>query len=816
MTERFREMMATHHPLLLDGAMGTMLQEAGALPAGACPELLNLERPEAVAAVHRAYAQAGSMAVTTNTFGGNRVKLAAFGLEGKADEVNAAAVRLARQAVGKHVLVAGDMGPTGRFIAPLGDLPFGEAVEIFRRQAAALAEAGADLIVCETFSDLRELKAAVMGARSACSLPVIATMTFEPSGATLLGVSPEAAAVTLEAAGATAVGTNCGMGPEGIVAVLRRMAAFTSLPLVYQPNAGMPRLAGGRTVFPGTPGEVASPAEELLALGVGVLGGCCGTTPAHLSALAERLRGRSFAPRPLPDPGAVRLASRSGVLFLGGRSPLRVIGERLNPTGRKALAAAVRAGDFSPYREGARAQAKAGADLLDVNVGVPGIDEPSAMALAVAAVQEGSALPLVIDSARPEALEAGLQAAEGKVLLNSVTGERESLELVLPLAARYGAAVLGLTLDNSGIPPRAEDRLAIAGRIRDAARRAGLPDSDLVIDGLTLSAGAEQENVAETLRVVALVREKLGLATSLGVSNVSFGLPAREPVNAAFLAMAAGHGLSAAIVNPHSAPVMETVGASRVILAQDPGSRAWIAGHPATQPSPGGAVAPSPPRPLSPSSPSDALRLAVIDGDDVKAGELARLLLSQGTPPLELGEKVLIPAMGEVGKRFARNIYFLPQVVASARAMKAAFAPVREAMAGLDLPVRGRVLMATVEGDIHDIGKNMVTTLLENHGFSVTDLGKNVPALAIAEAVAKAEAPIDAVGLSALMTTTMGKMREAVALLKGRHPGLPVAVGGAAVTEEFAREIGADGWSADATAAVALFLRLIPERKAKG
>jgi 5-methyltetrahydrofolate--homocysteine methyltransferase len=816
MNDRFRELLAARKPILFDGAMGTMLQE-GALPPGAPPEGLNLSRPDAVAAVHRAYAEAGAMVVQSNTFGGNRIKLAAFGLADEAERINASAVRLAKAAVGDRVLVAGDIGPTGRFIAPLGDLAFDEAVGVFAEQAAALAEAGADLLVLETFSDVRELRAALIGARSACSLPLVASMTFEPSGRTLLGTPPEAAAITLEAAGASVVGANCGLGPAAMVAILRRMAGATALPLLYMPNAGLPRLERGRTLFSAGPDEVAAPATELLNLGVACLGGCCGTTPAHIARLAqETSRVTRLAPRGLADRHAVRLSSRRGFVLLGGNAPLRIIGERLNPTGRRALAQSLREGDFSRYREDARAQAAAGAHLLDVNVGAPGIDEVAAMALAVAAVQEGAPVPLVLDSPRPEVLEEGLRAADGKVLLNSVTGEADSLARVLPLARRYGAAVLGLTLDGRGIPPRAEDRLAIAERIVAAARRVGLGADDVVIDCLTLSAGAEQENVAETLRAVRLVREKLGVAVSLGVSNVSFGLPSREGINSAFLAMAAGSGLSAAIVNPFSA-AMETAAACRVILNQDTGSREWIAGHSAAEalakaapadkpgmaaPPPGGAKA-------TPATPEDQLALAVIDGDDRRAGELAEALLAAGTPPIEMGERVLIPAMTRVGELFARSEYFLPQVVASARAMKAAFVPVRERLRGLDLPSRGSILVATVEGDIHDIGKNMVVTLLENHGYAVTDLGKNVPAEALVKA-ALASRP-DAIGLSALMTTTMGKMREAVAALRAAGVASPVAVGGAAVTGEFAAEIGADGFAPDATSAVALFARLVRE-----
>ncbi len=796
---RFKELIKKR-TLLCDGAMGTMLQEAG-LAAGQCPELLNADSPEIVRAVHQAYIDAGADIIETNTFGGSRVKLSSFGLESRTEELNAAAVKVAREAASGSTLVAGSVGPTGRFLHPVGDLGFDEAVEIFAQQVGALAGAGADLIILETFSDIKEIRAAVIGAREVTDLPVAALMTFEPSSLTLLGSTPEAAAITLEAAGADAVGSNCGLGPEGILEVLRRMAAVTELPLMAMPNAGMPRLENGQTIFPASPDDMAEPFSEFLGIGTALLGGCCGTSPAHIARMRQELeQAGPRSDRVLTDRSATRLSSRGSALFVGGSSPLRAIGERLNPTGRKSLAQSVRDGLFDPYRDEATRQVEAGAQMLDVNVGVPGIDEELAMEQAVIAVGQAVSVPLVIDSPRPEVIEAGLKAADGKVLINSVTGETESLEKVLPLAKRYGAAVLGLTLDEQGIPDTAEERLEIARRIVSAARKAGLPDQDVLIDCLTLSAGAEQERVDETLRTVTLVKEQLGLNTLLGVSNISYGLPSRVFLNGAFLSMAARAGLSAAIINPFDETSMGLLAAARVILNQDHQAAGYISlfgGTPATATQAG----------KDDEDHETALGRAVISGHPEKAEELAVALLDQGLAPMEIGERVLIPAMGDVGEKFARNEYFLPQVLMSAKAMQAAFAPIREAMKGQDIPSAGKILMATVEGDIHDIGKNIVITLLENHGFEVVDLGKNIPA---DDLVKEASRPgIDAVGLSALMTTTMVHMENAIRTLKDTGLQVPVVVGGAAVTPEYAAQIGADGYARDATQAVKVFLELI-------
>ena len=559
--------------LMLDGAMGTLLQERGLKPGG-CPEEMNLIAPEVVTGIHREYADVGADIIVTNTFGGSRTKLAHYGLEKSVTEINARAVGLARAAVGADRFVAASIGPTGRFLEPVGDAGFDEMVEIFAEQASAFAAAGADLITLETFLDIRELRSAVVACREVCSLPIIAQMTFDDGGRSVLGTPPEAAAVTLDALQVDVVGSNCGLGIDGIYAVLEKMRAVTSLPLISQANAGLPVLRDGVTVFPGTPEEMSAYHERLIALGVRIIGGCCGTTPAHIAAMRAALEGRPAAWT--PPPRRCFLSSRSAVVPVGAEAPCVVIGERINPTGKKLYSQELKEGKTSYIRKEAQAQTGAGAHLLDVNCGAPGVDEPAALERAVFAVTGVAAAPLVLDSSDPAALERGLKAADGKVLINSVCAEEKSLRAILPLAARYGAAVIGLALDGQGIPKSAEGRVAAGRTILEAALTAGLRREDVLIDCLTLTVSAEQEGARETLRALRLVRSELGLGTVLGVSNISFGLPCRPVLSSVFFAMALEAGLSAAIINPKDERMMDAYRAALVILGRDQRAEAYI------------------------------------------------------------------------------------------------------------------------------------------------------------------------------------------------------------------------------------------------
>lgn len=790
--------------LVLDGAMGTMLQERG-LKAGQSPEELNLALPDVVAGVHQAYLASGAEIIVTNTFGGNREKLSHYGLEGRLREINRAGVTLARNAAGKDAYVAASIGPTGRFVEPVGDLSFDRMAAIFREQAETLIEAGTDLITLETFLDIKEIRAALIAIREISpTIPVIAMLTFDDNGRSVLGTPPETAAITLEAAGADIIGSNCGLGIDGIYEILCSMRRVTSLPLISQANAGLPILKDGKTFFPGTPREMAAFQDRLLDLGVRVIGGCCGTTPEHIRAMRDALNGKN---RPFSqstgEQGTTYLSSRSGFIAIGDGYPAAIIGERINPTGKKGFAAELREGKVSYIRREAMEQSAAGATLLDVNVGTPGIDEPAVMEQAVFCVTGAVTLPLVLDSSNPEALERGLKAVDGKALVNSVSGEEKSLRRVLPLVKKYGAAVIGLTLDEKGIPATAEERVAIAARILDAAQKIGIPKQNIFIDCLALTVSAEQKQASETLKAIRTVKARLGVKTALGVSNISFGLPCRPLISSTFLAMALEAGLDAAIINPKERAMMDSWRSAMVLLQKDPRASAYIEAY-RDKPTEGANTEQSSRMPLDIRG---LLTQAVIEGDQENIISLVEQAFSEGLTPLQISNEGLLPGLEEVGRRFGKNQLFLPQVMLSAETMQAAFARLKEEMRQGSLESNGKILMATVEGDIHDIGKNIVCTLLENHGFEVIDLGKNVPAERIlAEA---RELRVDAVGLSALMTTTMAEMENVIRKLREEGIKTFTMVGGAVVTQEYADEIGADLYARDAMEAVSKIKKLL-------
>jgi len=789
----------TDRVLVLDGAMGTLLQERG-LPPGGCPEEMNRIAPEAVVGVHAEYAAAGADILVANSFGGNRAKLGHYGLESAVDELNRRAVELARKAGGDQLFVGGSVGPTGRFVEPVGDAGFDEMVDIFAEQISALAGAGADLISFETFLDIRELRAGVIACRDVCELPIIAQMTFDDAGRTVLGTPPEAAAVTLDGLQVDVIGSNCGLGIDGIYDVLARMRQVTNRPLIAQANAGLPVLKDGQTIFPGTPEEMTAYHERLIALGVRVVGGCCGTTPNHIRVMRSALGAYSQDWTPPPRRGF--LSSRSAVAEFGGDTACALIGERINPTGKKAFTAELLAGKTAYIRREATGQVAAGAHLLDVNCGAPGVDEAASLERAVYAVTGACPAPLVIDTSDLEALERGLKAADGKVLINSVNGEAKSLEKVLPLARRYGAAVIGLTLDETGIPETAEGRVEIARRILAAALTLGLPKQDLVIDCLTLTVSAEQKRALETLRALRQVRDELGLATALGVSNISFGLPSRPVLSSVFFAMALEAGLKVAIINPRDERMMDAYRSALVLLCQDVRAEAYI-GHYAEQTAATPAVAQGD----APLDVRQRLAAAIVSGDSEGIVFLVKAAMQEGLDVMAVSNEGLLPGLEEVGRRFADNRVFLPQVMRSAETMQTAFAYIKENFAGESGPSLGRILMATVEGDIHDIGKNIVCTLLENHGFEVIDLGKNVSAAKILEVAQKEE--VDAVGLSALMTTTLQQMDVTLGQLRNAGIKVFTMVGGAVVTQEYADSIGADIYARDAIEAVAKVKRLL-------
>ena len=805
MTRTLEAAIAGEGHLLFDGGMGTMLQAAG-LEAGGLPELLNLSQPESITAIHAAYVQAGSDVVTTNTFGANRLKLA-----GKAEvgEVFSAAAGCARAAGARYV--AGDIGPLGALLRPMGTMSFDEAYGLFAEQARAAAAAGVDLLIVETMTDLLEMKAAVLACRENTSLPVFATMTFEPDGRTFLGTSPEVAAVTLDALGVDALGINCSLGPAQLRPFAQAMLAATEKPVIVQANAGLPRVEGERTVYDITPQDYAAAVAGMVADGVGIVGGCCGTTPAYIELLAGLLEGHAPAKRSLAPAFTVASAQSLVRLPIDGHE-IAIIGERINPTGKKRLQQALRENDLDYVVSLGIAQQEQGADVLDVNVGLPGIDQERVICEVVERLSASTVLPLQIDSTDPAVIEAAVRRMPGKPLINSVNGERESLDAILPIAAKYGCSIVALTLDDDGIPATAEGRFAIAQRIVEEAAGYGIGPQRILVDCLVMTASTNQEQVVQILRAVQLCKQHLGVKCCLGVSNVSFGMPQRDLLNSTFLAAAFGAGLDMPIMNPGSERYMDVVRSYRVLNAQDAGSAAFIeryatwqdpykagpagpgAGTAAASAAAGAAPAASGGAAPAPAE-EGGLRHLIISGRKGDVAARTRELLGS-VEPMELINGHFIPALDEVGVRFDKGEFFLPQLMAAAEAAGAGFDVIKDTMPASSVQAKGSICLATVKGDIHDIGKNIVKMLLDNYGYTVYDLGRDVEAQVILECVQ--QHGLRLVGLSALMTTTVKSMEETIALLHEQAPGVKVVVGGAVLTPDYAASIGADYYAKDA------------------
>ena len=773
--------------LFLDGGMGTMLQQRGLKP-GENPMLWNLSHPSVIEGIHRQYIESGSDIILTNTFGANRRKLGGTGVT--APEVIKAAVQTAKAAAaGTSVRVALDIGPLGEMLAPLGTLSFDTAYALFREQVEAGVEAGADLVFIETMTDLQEVRAALLAVRECSDLPAFVTMTFEPSGRTFMGTLPESFAIVAAGLGAKAVGVNCSMGPDQMVDVVERLLRHTDLPVIVKPNAGLPNPTTG--TYDMDPASFASSIEVLGALGATILGGCCGTEPSYIAALKAHFR-RDVPPALWKNPRQSLVCSASKLLPIDG---VRVIGERLNPTGKPAFRAALTEGNWDYILEQAISQEEAGAELLDVNVGVPELDEVKLMAEAVLAVQGVTRLPLQIDSANPEALEAGLRHYCGKAIVNSVNGEAAVLDRVLPMVKKYGAAVVGLTLDAQGIPETAAERLVIARRILDSALSHGIPREDVFIDCLTLTVSAQPEGAVETLKAVRAVREELGLQTVLGVSNISFGLPNRALINQTFLAMALTQGLTLPILNPNASAMMDTIAAFRLLTKADPDEGSFISRF-----SPGGNFFE---KKFPPGPPSKNFDEAILRGLKEDARRIAVDLIQSESEDVLVNQH-LIPALDRVGQQFEAGELFLPQLLNAAAAAGEAFEVVKQSLAsrGQAASDKGTIVLATVRGDIHDIGKNIVKVILENYGYRVLDLGRDVPPERVVETAIKEKAPL--VGLSALMTTTLPAMADTIyALRQSGHP-CKVMVGGAVLTPDYATEIGADYFAKDAKEGVTI------------
>ena len=819
--------------LILDGAMGTMLQEQGMMP-GQCPELFGIENFRMLSAIHGQYIEAGSDIIQTNTFGGNSFKLREYGLENRVEEINAEAVRIARQAAGDKVLVAASIGPSGKLLQPMGDANFDQLYAAFSEQVKACEKAGADLISIETMTDIGEARIALIAARENTRLPVIVHMTFENSGRTMMGTDPLTALLTLEALQPLAVGANCSGGARELLPVIEIMGHYSGVYLSVEPNAGLPLLLGDKTVFPDSPEEMAEYALRLRDAGAGIIGGCCGTTPEHIRAMADVLRGVPALKR--TGKKVFALTSRGRCVNIREGSSLAYIGERINPTARKKLASDIKDGQMLMVVEEARNQAAAGAPILDVNMGVPGIDEAVAMKQAVQAVQAAVDVPISIDSTNAMVVEEALKNFVGRPLINSTTGEDRQLDIILPLAKKYGAAVLGLCLDEKGIPKTAEGRMEVARKIYKKAREYGLRDEDIYIDCLVQTASAEQSQVMETIKTLRQVKDELGVGTVLGVSNVSHGLPAREILNSTYLAMALAAGLDLPIINPFDNRMRDTIMAAGVLLNRDRNCSAFInqykdyQGGPATSGGnvrhdicnncnipnllTGSAKTINPVEPGTDKSQdgnisiNQQLKNAVLEGNQDGIEKLLEKALHEyRLKPLEIVNEGLIPGIEEAGERYDRKEYFLPQLMMAAETMKKAFSIVKPLLSQQAGQSRGTIIMATVEGDIHDIGKNIVCVLLENYGFRVIDLGKDVKAEVILDSAERENA--DIIGLSALMTTTMPAMKKVIE--EARTRGLPCKfmVGGAVLTPEYAQSIGADAYSEDARAAVRAAQKLL-------
>jgi len=796
------ELFNQPNTILLDGGMGTMLQAAG-MKLGTRPEDLNIENPELIRSIHAKYAAAGSRVVNANTFGASPHKLAdsKYTLE----EVITAGIANCKQAVAPYgALVTLDVGPLGELLEPSGTLAFEDAVAEYGRIVRAGVAAGADILYFETFTDLYEMKAALLAAKENSTLPIMASMSFEANGRTFTGCTVESFAATARGLGANAVGINCSLGPKEIFPMAKRLAEAVpgDFPVFVKPNAGLPRADGsGYDITPQLYAMQMKPYRELHLFAAG---GCCGTTPEFIQMLngvfADCKPGRP------EHPMLSVLCSPVDCVNVDG---ITVVGERINPTGKKRFQQALRDGDMNYILEQAVSQAEAGAQILDVNVGAPGVDEPALMEQVVKALQSVVSLPLQLDSSHAEALERGLRVYNGKPIVNSVNGEPEVLEKVLPLCKKYGAAVVGLAIDERGIQPKAEDRVAIARRIKKAALEAGIPQEDIYIDCLTLTASAQQEDVLATVQALHTCKTELGVRTILGVSNISFGLPCRPYLNTTFLTMAMYAGLDLAIMNPSSEEMMAAVYAYNVLTNRDKQSGRYIARYADQVPAsaalakamqdkaasgvPAAAEAAGP----AVSGPYVPLMKAVEQGLKGEAAACTKALLAE-KEPLELVDEALIPALDIVGVKYEKGKLFLPQLLQAASAAQSAFDEIKTAIAqrGGAGASKGRIVLATVKGDVHDIGKNIVKVILENYGFEVIDLGRDVPVETVVETVR--EKDIHLVGLSALMTTTLKSMEETIAALHAAKLDCKVMVGGAVLTPEYAEKIGADWYAKDA------------------
>lgn len=837
--------------LILDGATGSNLQERG-MPAGVCPEEWILENRDVLKGLQVEYFLAGSDAVYAPTFSGNRIKLEEYGLQDRLVEMNQELVRISQDAVAearaimleeigqkenateaeiaiakRPLYVIGDLTMTGKQVEPMGPLSFEELVGIYRQQIEALVAAGVDFLVVETMMSLQECRAAVIAAKETCDLPIMVTLTFDEDGRTLYGTDPETAALVMTTMGVDAVGVNCSTGPDKMCEVVRKMTRYADVPIVAKPNAGLPQLQEEKTVYEMEAPEFASEMMTLVEAGADILGGCCGTTPKHIECMVKKLRETEQMQQvsfPKRQGNVIRraLSNERKTLNIDLDGPFMVIGERINPTGKKALQAQLREGELDIVTEFAEAQEEAGAAILDVNMGMNGIDEQEMMLKVVKELTMVSNLPLSIDSSYVNVVEAALRIYPGRALINSISLEPEKFEKLIPVAKKYGAMFILLPLSDAGLPKDMQEKKQIIHTIYDAAVAQGLCGEDIVVDGLVATIGANKNAAIETLETIRYCKQELGLATACGLSNISFGLPERLYVNSCFMALAISNGLTMAIANPSQDLLMHAVYATDLLMNKPEGDLRYIdrvsqhkisvvSGEVDASQVTSGASASSNKQLIPEERQGDLLFEAVVKGRKNKIQKMVEEALAEGRDPQGMIDESLIPAINYVGELFDQQVYFLPQLISSAETMEAGIGVVEPILAqGRSSEPLATIVIATVEHDIHDIGKNLVGLMLRNYGYRVIDLGKDVPADEIIEAAQREHA--DIIGLSALMTTTMMEMKKVVNMVKERNMDVKVMIGGAVITQGFADEIGADGYSKDAQEAVTVAARLMENR----
>lgn len=772
--------------LYIDGGMGTLLQKRG-LAAGEKPEMWNITHPDDITDIHLSYLKAGSNIITTNTFGANSLKFQNL------SDIISAAVKNAKSAIElfegnkKECFVAFDVGPLGKMLEPLGDMPFQKAVEIFSESISLGAENGADLIIIETMTDSYETKAALLAAKESCDLPVFVTNAYDETGKLLTGASPKAMIALLEGLRADAIGINCSLGPHQMKEIAKEYIKYSSLPVIVSPNAGMPRTENGRTVFDVDAEEFSLVMKEIAEMGASVLGGCCGTTPDYIRATVDKTKNLPFSPA--QNKNLTLVSSYTHAVEIGN-SPV-LIGERINPTGKKRFKEALREGDINYILNEGIAQEEKGVHILDVNVGLPEIDEDSMLVASVKELQSVLDLPLQLDTAKKSAMEKAMRIYNGKPLVNSVNGKQEVMDEILPLVKKYGGVVIALTIDETGIPNTAEGRTAVAEKILKECEKYGIDKKDVVVDPLAMAVSSDDNSARITLDSVKMIKEKLGVKTSLGVSNVSFGLPSRETLNAYFLSLAFMNGLDCAIMNPFSDTMMGSYHTYMALMGKDKSCTEYISFFKDFTLTQGKAS----PEAKSEELEENSLVRAIVKGlKEPSFTESEKAL--QNTEPLAVINEMIVPALDKVGKLFEEKKMYLPQLLMSAEAASRAFDAVKSVMKDSGLRESKKIILATVKGDIHDIGKNIVKTLLENYGFTVIDLGKDVAPQTVLESAREEKA--DIVGLSALMTTTTEAMAETISLLRKELPEVKTVVGGAVLTKEFAEKIGASFYAKDA------------------